>query len=156
MSGSLTRFLAYSISCSSRFFLISSWYRPKNLNFLMLCCSDHQNIAKNSPQFCICRLRVSGCRGCVLSKIFSVLRVRLYRILFSSGQSVYNIRFIEGYFVQITRKLFNMALNSQANSATARQTRQWMQITTNHFANFRTRFSKYFVSGSLVFFWLLS
>lgn len=112
MSGSLTRFSAYSISGSSRFFLISSWYRPKNLNFVMLCRSDHQNVAENSLQFCIWRLRISGCRGCVLGKIFSVLRVRQYRILFSSGQSVHNILFIEWYFVQTTKKSFNIALNS--------------------------------------------
>ena len=52
-------------------------------------------------------LKNISCGDCLLGKIFKILRVRQYRILFTSGQSVYNIRLLECLFVQITTKLLH-------------------------------------------------
>ena len=48
MSGSRTRFSKYTMSGSSRIFLISSWHRQKKKKKLCYVCSDHQNVAKYS------------------------------------------------------------------------------------------------------------
>ena len=123
MSGSRTRFSKYSIIvrqlsnfldfelisttkktefCCAMFFqitkmLLKTVFNSATAQQLMQLSEDLKNIS---------------CCGCLLGKIFKILRVRQCRILFISGQSVYNIRFIECYFVQITTKLLHMALNS--------------------------------------------
>ena len=79
-------------------------------------------------------LKNISCCGCLLGKVFKILRVRQYRILFTTGLYVYNIRFIECNFVQITTKLLHMALNSLYWFLQSLD--RWMQIITNHFANF--------------------
>ena len=118
MSGSRTRFSKYSMSGSSRIFMISSWYRKKNRIFWSCVVQITKMLLKtvfnSATAQIIWRLKeeYQVARGCLIGKIFRILRVRQYRILFTSGQSVYNIRFMECFFVQITKKLLNMTLNS--------------------------------------------
>ena len=153
MPGSGTSFSKYSMSGSS-YFVDVELIQIEKTNCIVLCFlrSLLLNIVWNSGTaqqlMQLSHVAVVGFRtrfskySLSGSTVFLEFWVNLCRITDS----------LSAILSQIIKKFLNIFLNfATLISITTRHTRHCMEIITYHVASFRTRFSKYSLSGSLVF-----
>ena len=118
--------------------LVFSWFRAdsdkKKNNFLVLCSSDHQDVAKNSLQFCnrsavyAIIWRIWSCCGCLLGKIFKILcPTVLYFVHFTIRSICVQYPIPRVLLCSDHQEIVKYDLEfATLISTTARQTRHWM------------------------------